>query len=266
MSVKLRDRRDEIILKTDQEIAKMAAAGRVVARVLDEMSRAVAPGVTTLELDTLARDISREMGAVPSFLGYQGFPAAICASVNEQVIHGIPNRIPLSEGDVVGLDYGAYLDGFHADSALTAPVGKVSEATQRLLRITEEAMWLGANMVKPGIAVSDISRAIQRYCERAGFTVVREMVGHGIGRDLHEPPEVPNYAKGGGGPRLRKGAVICIEPMINAGGRHVATLPDEWTIVTTDGLPSAHFEHTVAVTATGSRILTLRPGQPGYEA
>lgn len=256
--------RDGIVLKTDAEIEKMAAAGKVVARVLDEMARMAAPGVTTMDLDALARDICREMGAAPSFLGYQGFPAAICASVNEQVIHGIPNRIPLVEGDVVGLDFGAYLDGFHADSALTAPIGAVTDETARLLRVTEEAMWLGANMVKPGLTIGEIGRAVQRHCERAGFSVVREMVGHGIGRNLHEAPEVPNYAKGPGGARLRKDMVICIEPMINAGARHVATLPDGWTIVTTDGKPSAHFEHTVAVTATGARILTLRPGQPGY--
>ena len=217
-------------------------------------------------MDALARDISKETGAVPAFLGYRGFPASICASVNEQVIHGIPNRIPLREGDIVGLDYGAFLDGFHADSAMTVPVGRVSDEVERLLKVTEEALWLAIRMVKPGVTVGDIASAVQHYCERAGFSVVQEMVGHGIGRNLHEAPEVPNYGKSGTGPRLRKGMTFCIEPMINAGSRFIATLPDQWTIVATDGSASAHFEHTIAVTADGARVLTLRPGQPGYAA
>jgi methionyl aminopeptidase len=248
----------EITLKSEQDLAKIAAAGRVVARVLTEMSCAVQPGVTTLELDQMAESISAEMGARPSFKGYQGFPASICASVNEQVIHGIPNRIPLREGDVLGLDYGAYLDGFHADSAMTVPVGEIDEATQRLLRVTEEALWKAIGLVRPGVALGDIGGAVQRHCESNGFSVVREMVGHGIGRELHEPPEVPNYGRAGAGPRLRKGITFCIEPMINAGGREVETLPDGWTIVTKDGSRSAHYEHTVAVTSDGVMVLTDR--------
>lgn len=258
-----RGHRNGITQKTPEELERIAAAGRVVARVLDSLAQRVAPGITTLDLDTMARETTRAMGAVPSFLGYNGFPASICASVNEQVIHGIPNRIPLREGDVVGLDFGARLDGFHADSALTVPVGKVSEGVERLLKTTRDALWLALGMVRPGIRIGDIGAAIQQYCEQAGFSVVREMVGHGIGRSLHEPPEVPNYGRPGRGVRLEEGMTICIEPMINAGQRFIATLQDQWTIVTTDGQPSAHFEHTVAVTAGGARVLTLRPDESG---
>ena len=254
-------RESNIILKTDEEVEKIAAAGRVVARVLEEMSGAVKPGVTTMELSAMATRITEEMGAKASFLGYQGFPAPICASVNEQVIHGIPNRIPLQEGDLVGLDYGAYLNGYHADSALTVPVGEVTDEARRLLKVTEDAMWLGVRMVRPGVNLGDIGSAIQRHCERYGFSVVREMVGHGIGRDLHEEPEVPNYGKKRTSVTLKRGTTLCIEPMINAGRKEIATLSDEWTIVTQDGRPSAHFEHTVAVTPSGVRVLTLREGQ-----
>jgi methionyl aminopeptidase len=250
----------EITLKSEEDIAKIAAAGRVVARVLTELSAAVSPGVTTLELDRLAERISSEMGARPSFKGYQGFPASICASVNEQVIHGIPNRIPLAEGDIVGLDYGAYLDGFHADSAVTVPVGRVDDETARLLRVTEESLWKAIRLVRPGVALGEIGSMVQRHCERNGYSIVREMVGHGIGRDLHEAPEVPNYGRAGTGVRLRKGMTFCIEPMVNAGRREIDTLPDHWTIVTRDGSLSAHFEHTVAVTADGVLVLTDRGG------
>lgn len=248
----------EITLKSEEDIAKIAAAGRVVARVLTELSAAVAPGVTTLELDHLAERISGEMGARPSFKGYQGFPASICASVNEQVIHGIPNRIPLAEGDIVGLDYGACLDGFHADSAVTVPVGRIDEAAARLLKVTEEALWKAIGLVRPGVALGEIGSIVQRHCERNGYSIVREMVGHGIGRDLHEAPEVPNYGRAGTGVRLRKGMTFCIEPMVNAGRREIDTLSDHWTIVTRDGSLSAHFEHTVAVTADGALVLTDR--------
>ena len=209
----------------------------------------------------MARRLSAEAGVEPAFLGYNGFPAAICSSVNEQVIHGIPNSIPLKNGDVVGLDYGAKLDGFFADSALSVPVGTVDPHVERLLRITDEALWIGVRMVRPGVTLGDIGSAIQRHCERAGFSVVRSMVGHGIGRDLHEDPEVANYGRPGKGVKLRKGMTFCIEPMINAGRAEVRTLADGWTIVSEDGQPSAHFEHTVAVTATGVQVLTLRSGQ-----
>jgi len=239
----------------------MAAAGKLVGEVLQAMADAVRPGITTMDLDAIARRLSEDAGAEPAFLGYRGFPAAICASVNEQVIHGIPNRIPLKEGDVVGIDYGARLNGWYGDSAVSVPVGQVSPAVERLLRVTEEAMWIGVNMVRPGITLGDIGFAIQRHCERAGFSVVRDMVGHGIGRELLEHPDVPNYGRPGKGIRLRKGMTFCIEPMINAGRPEVATLADNWTIVAEDGLPSAHFEQTVAVTANGVRVLTLRPGQ-----
>lgn len=249
-------RGEAIILKTDEEIEKIAASGRLVNRVLSEMEAAVKPGVTTMELAAIADRLTEEAGARASFKGYHGFPASICASVNEQVIHGIPNRIPLQEGDIVGLDYGAFLNGFHGDSARTVPVGKIDPEVRRLLDVTKEALMIAVNMVKPGVALGDISHAVQKHCEKAGFSVVREMVGHGIGRDLHEPPEVPNYGRQNEGPRLRKGMTFCIEPMINAGQRYVATLPDQWTIVTTDKSFSAHFEHTVAVTANGVRVLT----------
>lgn len=260
MFIKSGKKVENIILKSDADIEKMAAAGKVVGQVLAALEAAVAPGVTTMDLDALARKLSDEAGAEPAFLGYRGFPAAICSSVNEQVIHGVPNRIPLREGDVVGIDYGARLNGWYGDSALSVPVGKVSPSVERLLRVTEEAMWLGVKMVRPGVTLGDIGHAIQRHCERAGFSVVRDMVGHGIGRDLHEDPEVPNYGRIGKGVRLKKGMTFCIEPMINAGRAEVATLPDQWTIVAEDGLPSAHFEHTVAVTADGVRVLTERKG------
>jgi methionyl aminopeptidase len=258
---KSRNKKENIILKSDADIEKMAAAGKVVGDVLAALEAAVTPGISTVELDALARKLTDEAGAEAAFLGYRGFPAAICSSVNEQVIHGVPNRIPLREGDVVGIDYGARLHGWYADSALSVPVGQVRPAVERLLRVTEEAMWIGVKMVRPGVALGDIGHAVQRHCERAGFSVVRDMVGHGIGRDLHEDPEVPNYGRPGKGARLRKGMTFCIEPMINAGRAAVATLPDQWTIVAEDGLPSAHFEHTVAVTADGVQVLTLRPGQ-----
>jgi methionyl aminopeptidase len=258
----MRKRSAEIVnIKSEEEIEKIAAAGKVVARVLDELAHAVKPGVTTMELSALADRLTVEMGAKASFEGYNGFPSSICASVNEQVIHGIPNRIPLKEGDIIGLDYGACLNGFHADSALSVPVGNVSDQARQLLKVTEDALWLGVRMVRPGLSLGDIGSAIQRHCERYGFSVVREMVGHGIGRDLHEAPEVPNYGKKGSGITLKRGMTICIEPMINAGRRDIVTLPDEWTIVTQDGRLSAHFEHTVAVTPGGVRVLTLRPGQ-----
>ncbi len=251
-------RKYEIRLKSGDEIEKIARAGRVVATVLSRLEKAVEPGVTTLDLEGLAQAVTAEMGAVPSFLGYRGYPAAICASVNDQVIHGIPNRIRLKEGDIVGIDFGACLDGFHADSALTVPVGNIDENARRLLRTTEEALWRGINMVQPGATIGDIGHAVQAHCESAGYSVVREMVGHGIGRDLHESPEVPNYGKPKNGVRLRKGMTICIEPMVNAGEPDIYTLPDGWTILTQDGRLSAHFEHTVAVTDNGVRVLTLR--------
>jgi methionyl aminopeptidase len=259
--LKSRNRKEDITLKSEQDIAGIAAAGKVVSHVLETMAAAVAPGVTTMHLDAMARRLTAEAGAEAAFLGYRGFPGAICASVNEQVIHGIPNSIPLREGDVVGLDYGARLNGWYADSALSVPVGAVSPDVQRLLRVTEEALWVGVKLVKPGATLGDIGGAVQRHCERAGFSVVRDMVGHGIGRDLHEYPDVPNYGRPGKGIRLRKGMTFCIEPMINAGGADVRTLADDWTIVAEDGRASAHFEHTVAVTATGVKVLTLRSGQ-----
>ena len=246
-----------IILKKDSEIAIMRENGRILARTMREVSSIIEPGKTTLiELDTLAERLIREAGATPSFKGYRGFPAASCISVNEVVIHGIPDEYVLQEGDIVDLDFGVYKDGFHADSAWTFPVGEVSGDTKRLLNVTRESLMQGIAQAQPGNRVGDIGSKVQKYVENNGYSVVREMVGHGIGRDLHEEPNVPNFGKPKKGPVLKPGTTICIEPMVNIGGPNVLTLDDGWTIVTADGTLSAHFEHTVAITSDGPEILT----------
>jgi methionyl aminopeptidase len=237
----------------------MREAGRLVGEVLTELAAKVTPGVTTAELDELAEKRIRQAGAVPAFKGYHGYPATICASVNQEVIHGIPSgRRMLNEGDVVSIDVGASLDGYYGDSAITLPVGQVSEEAATLLRVTEEALYKAIERVKVGGRVSDIGHAVQQHVEAYGFSVVREFVGHGIGQKMHEEPQVPNYGEPGRGPRLAEGMVLAIEPMVNAGKPAVKVLADGWTAVTRDGSLSAHFEHTVAVTAQGPRILTAR--------
>ncbi len=237
----------------------MREAGRLVGDVLTELAVHVVPGVTTAELDQLAEKRIRKAGATPAFKGYHGYPATICASINDEVIHGIPSgRRVLNEGDVISIDVGASLDGYFGDSAITLAVGQVSAEAATLLRVTDESLYKAVEAVKPGGRISDIGYAVQRHVEAYGFSVVREFVGHGIGQKMHEEPQVPNYGEPGRGPRLTEGMVLAIEPMVNAGKPAVKVLADGWTAVTRDGSLSAHFEHTVAVTADGPWILTAR--------
>jgi methionyl aminopeptidase len=253
-----------IILKTPDEIEVMAQASRVVAEALEVVAQAVRVGVTTEELDRIAEDAIRTRGAIPAFKGYRGYPKTLCASVNEQVVHGIPSKRKLKDGDIIGLDLGAIVGGFYGDSAVTVPVGSIEEAVARLVRVTEEALHLGIKQAVVGNRLSDISHAIQRHVEAAGYSVVTEFVGHGIGRQLHEEPQVPNYGKPGQGPRLQPGMVLAIEPMVNMGGSAVRVLDDRWTAVTADGSLSAHFEHTIAIQPSGPpRILSTRAGRAG---
>jgi len=246
-----------IILKTQDEIEVMAKASKLVAETLQALKREVRPGVATEELDRLAEEFIRARGGVPAFKGYRNYPKTLCASVNDEVVHGIPSKRVLKEGDIVGLDLGAIVDGFYGDSAVTVPVGAIHSRTTELLRVTEEALYKGIEQAIVGNRLSDISHAIQRHAEAAGFSVVTDFVGHGIGRQLHEEPQIPNYGKPGQGPRLQVGMVLAIEPMINVGGSAVRVLEDQWTAVTRDGSLSAHFEHTIAIQASGPpRILT----------
>jgi methionyl aminopeptidase len=245
-----------IVCRSAGEIEKLARVNALVARVLAELRSAVYPGVTTAALDALAERRLHEAGAEPAFKGYHGYPATICASVNEQVVHGIPSDRPLVDGDIISIDMGAKLDGFYGDSAVTVPVGDISADAVKLLKVTEESLYRGLAAVRAGARVSDIGAAVQEYVERNGFSVVREFVGHGIGVKLHEEPQIPNYGQPGRGPRLAEGMVLAIEPMVNIGKAAVRVLGDGWTAVTKDGSLSAHFEHTVVVTASGCRILT----------
>lgn len=246
-----------IILKTPDEIAVMAKASRVVAEALEVVKKAVRPGITTDELDRLAESEIRSRGALPAFKGYRNYPKTLCASVNEQVVHGIPSKRVLKEGDIIGLDLGAIVGGFYGDSAVTVAVGPIDEKTAHLVRVTEEALSLGIAQAVVGKRLSDISHAVQQHVEAAGYSVVTEFVGHGIGRQLHEEPQVPNYGKPGQGPRLQPGMVLAIEPMVNMGGPAVRVLEDRWTAVTVDGSLSAHFEHTIAIQPSGpARVLS----------
>lgn len=248
-----------IVLKNKSEIEKMRASGRVVARCLRLMSEAIVPGKTSpKDLDDLAARIIADAGGRPSFLNYRGFPANSCISVNKVVVHGIPTALPLQEGDIVSLDIGAELDGWHADGAWTYAVGTIAPEAQRLLNVTRESLYQGISKAKVGNRIGDIAAAVQRYVEQNGYSVVRDLVGHGIGRKLHEEPSsVPNFGKPGKGELLRDGMTICIEPMVNQGAYRVVTLPDNWTLETADGKLSAHFEHTIAITRDGPDILTL---------
>jgi methionyl aminopeptidase len=246
-----------IVCRSQAEIAKLRRVNQLVARILAELRKTVAAGVTTRDLDQLAERLVREAGAEPAFKGYHGYPATVCASVNEQVVHGIPSMRALVNGDIVSIDMGAKLEGFFGDCAVTVPVGEVTPEAVKLLRVTEEALFQGIDAVKPGARVSDIGAAVQNHVESHGFSVVREFVGHGIGTALHEEPQVANYGPAGSGPRLSEGMVLAIEPMVNAGRPSVKVQSDGWTAVTTDGSLSAHFEHTVVVTREGTEILTL---------
>lgn len=246
-----------IILKTPDEIEIMARASKLVAETLQVLKREVRPGITTDDLDKIAEDYIRSGGGVPAFKGYRNFPKTLCASVNEEVVHGIPSKRELKEGEIIGLDLGAIIDGFYGDSAMTLPVGRIPPRVAELLRVTEEALEAGIAQAIVGNRLSDVSHAIQRHAEAAGFSVVTEFVGHGIGRQLHEEPQVPNYGKPGSGPRLQVGMVLALEPMVNMGKSGVRILDDAWTAVTKDGSLSAHFEHTIAIQASGPpRILT----------
>lgn len=245
-----------IVLKSQDEIKRMAEACRIVAEVLEGIKQNIAPGVKTIELDGYTESFISSRGARPAFKGYRGYPASVCTSINEQVVHGIPSSVRLREGDIISLDIGVYYRGFYGDAALTLPVGKVSAQTERLLAATEESLYRGIEKAVPGNRLSDVSAAIQECVEKEGFAVVRNFVGHGIGRDLHEEPQIPNFGRPGQGPELREGMTLAIEPMVNAGGWEVIILDDGWTAVTKDGSLSAHFEHTIAITGDGNVILT----------
>ena len=245
-----------IVCKSPAELDKMRAANQLVADVLAHLATMVAPGVTTLDLDIEAEKRVRAAGAEPAFKGYRGYPCTLCASVNEQVVHGIPSNRPLVEGDIISLDMGVKLNGFYGDSAVTVPVGRVAPEVAALLRVTEESLQKAIEQVKLGGRVSDIGHAVQQHVEASGFSVVREFVGHGIGAALHEEPQIANYGQPGRGPRLAEGMTLAIEPMVNMGKPGVKVLGDGWTAVTKDGSLSAHFEHTVAVTKDGPLVLT----------
>jgi methionyl aminopeptidase len=245
-----------IILKSEQEIAIMREANRILAQLFEYIRPMVQPGITTLELDREAELFIHSRGAKPSFKGYQGFPAALCTSVNDEVIHGIPGPRVLQEGDIVSVDVGALLDGFHSDAARTFPVGAISPQARRLIEITEKALDAGISQAVPGNHLSDISAAVQKTAEAGGFSVVRDFVGHGIGRSLHEDPQIPNFGRKGRGPVLKEGMTIAIEPMVNAGTHEVTILRDGWTAVTADSSLSAHFENSVAITRNGPVILS----------
>jgi methionyl aminopeptidase len=245
-----------IIYKTDQEVELMRQAGRILAEALQHLQALARPGVTLLQLDEAADVFIAKAGCVPGFKGYQGFPRSLCTSVNEQVVHGIPTARRLKEGDVLSLDCGLIHRGFWADAGLTVGVGAVTPEAERLIAVTREALERGIAEARVGNRIGDISAAVQRYVEGAGFSVVREYVGHGIGRNMHEDPQVPNFGRPGTGPPLKPGMVLAIEPMVNAGGSEVHLLPDAWTVVTADGSLSAYFEHSVAITADGPEVLT----------
>jgi methionyl aminopeptidase len=246
-----------VVLKSSKEIEKMRRAGQVVREVLELVRGLVKPGVTTLDLEKAAEARTLELGARPAFKGYHGFPCVLCTSVNSEVVHGIPSaKRLLKEGEIVSVDFGAFVDGYCGDAAITVPVGKVDPETARLMQVTEASLAAAIAVVKPGATLGDVGFAVQKVVEAAGFSVVRDFVGHGIGSHMHEDPQVPNFGVAGRGMKLRSGMVIAIEPMVNAGGHDVVVLGDGWTAVTADGSKSAHFEHTVAVTAAGARVLT----------
>lgn len=246
-----------IVIKSDQEIAVMRQAGRVVAETLALLATHVRPGVSTGELDRLAEAAIRQRGAVPSFKGYRGFPASVCVSIDAEVVHGIPGRRLLREGEIVSLDVGTIYKGMQGDGAVSLPVGRVSGQAQRLMRTTQAALEAGIRAARAGNRLGDISWAIQQVAEADGFTVVREYGGHGIGRSMHEDPHVPNWGEPGAGVVLKRGMTLALEPMLNAGGPNVRVKADKWTVVTVDGMPSAHFEHTIAITDGEADILTV---------
>jgi len=246
-----------IIIKSSREIEQLRRPNAIVAEVLQRLRKAVVAGVTTRELDQISEEVILSMGAVPAFKGYRGYPASLCASINEQVVHGIPNQRRLKEGDIVSLDVGASLNGYFGDAAITLPVGSVDPEAQRLLEVTERALTLGIEKARKGNRLFDISHAIQGWVESQGFSVVRDFVGHGIGKSLHEEPQIPNFGSPHQGPRLEEGMVFALEPMVNEGTYEVKILSDGWTVITADRKRSAHFEHTIAITDGDPEILTL---------
>lgn len=248
-----------IVIKSGKEIELMQESGRIVALVHEKIKEAIKPGITTLELDAIAERTIVENGAKPSFKGYHGFKGSICASINDEVIHGIPSERKLMEGDIVSIDVGAFKNGYHADAAKTHPVGKVSDEDMALIEATRQSFFEGLKFCREGYRLSDVSHAIQAYAESLGYGIVREFVGHGVGQELHEDPPIPNYGAPGRGPRLTKGMVLAIEPMINQGTHKVAMLDDDWTVVTQDGKSSAHYEHTVLITEDEPVLLTSFP-------
>ncbi|MBW3610100.1 MAG: type I methionyl aminopeptidase [Actinobacteria bacterium] len=243
--------------RSPDEIAKMRKAGRVVAEMHERIREAIRPGVTGLQLDAIGREVIERNGARSNFLNYHGFPAVICASPNDMIVHGIPNDEPLEEGDIISIDCGAIIQGYHGDAANTWPVGQISAEAEKLLRVTEESLWAGIEQMRDGNRISDIGHAVQTVAEGAGYGVVREYVGHAIGTAMHEKPEVPNYGDPGKGPKLRSGNVFAVEPMVNMGGCETQVLADGWGVVTLDGSLSAHFEHSIAITDDGPVVLTL---------
>jgi methionyl aminopeptidase len=245
-----------ITYKTAEEIELLRMSNLLVSKALAEVAKKIAPGISTLELDAIAEEFIRDHGAEPGFLGYRGYPKTLCTSINQQVVHGIPSSHVLKDGDIVSVDCGVLHQGYFGDSAYTFAVGTVSERMRLLLKTTREALYMGIGQATEGKRIGDIGNAVQEYCEKQRFSVVREMVGHGIGKGLHEAPEVPNYGKRGHGVRLQQGMVVCIEPMINMGRREIVQDPDGWTIQTADKLPSAHFEHCVAIGKNGADVLS----------
>lgn len=247
-----------ISIKSPREIELLRVAGEITGSTHNYLKPFIKPGITTKELDKLAEDYIKSRGATPSFKGYDGFPGTICASINEEVVHGIPGNRKLKEGDIISIDIGACYKGYHGDSAWTYPVGKISKEKEYLLKHTEKSLFEGLSVIKDHIHVGDIGYAVSKYAEEHNLSVVRELVGHGVGTNVHEEPDVPNFGKQGSGPVLKEGMVIAVEPMLNLGTREIFILDDDWTIVTADDMPSAHFEHTVLITKDGYEILTRR--------
>ncbi|MFA8434403.1 MAG: type I methionyl aminopeptidase [Marinifilaceae bacterium] len=245
-----------IFYKTEEEIELLSESNMLVAKTLGEISRTICPGISTLKLDQIAEEFIRDHGGMPGFLGYDGFPNTLCISINDQVVHGIPSSYELRDGDIVSCDCGVLMNGYYGDSAYTFPVGDVDSETLKLLRVTKEALYKGIEVAVEGQRLGDIGYAVQKHAELQGYSVVREMVGHGVGRDLHEDPQVPNYGRQGRGLKLKSGLVIAVEPMVNMGKRDIYQAKDGWAIVTEDGLPSAHFEHTVAIREGKAQILS----------
>lgn len=246
-----------IILKTSREIKLMREAGRIVAQSHELVSKLIKPGISTKELDSAVEEFIKSKNAIPAFKGYQGFPASICASINDEVVHGIPSQRTVQEGDIISVDIGSIIDGYYGDGAKTYCVGKVDKEKKRLIEVTKKSFYEGLKFAKEGYRLSDISHAVQDYVESEGFSVVRDFVGHGIGTNMHEDPQIPNFGKPNKGPRLQKGMVLAVEPMVNAGTYHVRILQNDWTVVTYDGKPSAHYEHSFAITDGEPCLLTV---------